>query len=74
VPIANLDISAITLGGNNIALGQSDVNTSTTRHPSLLFTVIDNLTVTDTAPVPEPAGGLLIVAAAVIVGVVRRQS
>ncbi len=51
-PIANLNVSAITLGGNNIALGQSDVNSSTTRHPSLLFTVFDNLSVES---VPEPS-------------------
>jgi hypothetical protein len=57
-PIANLDVSSITLGGNNIALGQSDVNSSTTRHPSLLFTVFDNLTVES---VPEPASALLLV-------------
>jgi hypothetical protein len=56
--IATADVSALTLGGNNIALGVSDVNTSTTRHPSLLFTVIDNLEVTDT--VPEPAGAVMI--------------
>src|SRR5262249_46524320 len=36
--IATYDASALTLGGSNIALGQSDVNTTTTRHPSLLFT------------------------------------
>jgi hypothetical protein len=57
VPIANLDVSAITLGGANIALGVSDVNGSTTRHPSLLFTVFDNLTVTD---IPEPASFTLV--------------
>ncbi len=51
--IVTADVSALTLGGNNIALGQSDVNTSTTRHPSLLFTVFDNLEVTDIAAVPE---------------------
>jgi hypothetical protein len=46
--IATADISgAGTLGGNNIALGDSDVNTTTTRHPSLLFAVFDNLVVTD---------------------------
>ena len=39
------------LGGNNIGLGVSDVNTSTTRHPSLVFTIIDNLLVTD---IPAP--------------------
>jgi hypothetical protein len=51
------DVSALTLGGANLALGQSDVNTSTTRHPSLLFTVFDNLTVNS---VPEPASGALL--------------
>jgi hypothetical protein len=47
--IATFDASALTLGGNNIALGESDVNTTTARHPSLLFTVFDNLVVTDVA-------------------------
>ena len=46
--IATIDITALApLGGNNIALGDSDVNTSTTRHPSLLFSLIDNLVVSD---------------------------
>ncbi len=45
--IAQYDASALTLGGNNIALGISDVNSSTARHPSLAFTLFDNLTVTD---------------------------
>jgi PEP-CTERM motif-containing protein len=47
VPIAVYNASALILGGNNIALGVSDVNTSTARHPSLVFTVFDNLSVTD---------------------------
>jgi hypothetical protein len=51
--IATLDETTLGgLGGNNLALGESDVNTSTTRHPSLLFTVFDNLTVTS---LPEPS-------------------
>jgi hypothetical protein len=49
-PIATFDASTVTLGGSNIALGESDVNTTTARHPSLLFTVFDNLTVTDVPP------------------------
>jgi len=57
--IATVDVSQLVMGGNNIALGVSDVNTTTTRHPSLLFTVIDNLQVTDTPVVPEPATLLL---------------
>ena len=45
--IATYDAGALALGGNNIALGVSDVNTSTARHPSLVFTVFDNLVVSD---------------------------
>jgi hypothetical protein len=52
--IAQYDVSALTLGGNNIALGQSDVNGTTARHPALVFTVFDNLTVMDV-----PAAGQL---------------
>lgn len=52
--IATIDVtSLLPLGGNNIALGDSDVNASTTRHPSLLFSLFDNLVVTDIAP-PSP--------------------
>lgn len=43
--LATEDASSLTLGGANIALGESDVNSSTARHPSLVFTVFDNLTV-----------------------------
>lgn len=43
---STVDVSALTLGGNNIAIGQSDVNTGTARHPALAFTVYDNLIVT----------------------------
>jgi hypothetical protein len=49
--IATVDASALTLGGANIALGMSDVNASTTRHPALVFTLFDNLVVTDLPPV-----------------------
>jgi hypothetical protein len=48
---ATVDVSAVALGGNNIALGVSDVNATTARHPSLVFTVFDNLQVEDIAPV-----------------------
>lgn len=44
---ATVDASALTLGGNNIALGVSDVNSSTARYPTLTFSLFDNLTVTD---------------------------
>jgi hypothetical protein len=69
--IATLDVSTISLGGNNIALGESDVNSTTTRHPSLLFTVIDNVQVTDT--VPEPAGAAVVAAGMAAGGLVRRR-
>jgi hypothetical protein len=66
-----LDVSAITLGGNNIALGQSDVNSTTTRHPSLLFTVFDNLTVAD---VPEPTTGCLCLLGTIALAGARRRN
>jgi len=66
-PIANLNVSTLTLGGNNLALGVSDVNTTTTRHPSLLFTVFDNLTVTN---IPEPASCTLISLSIAAIGLV----
>ena len=47
VAIATFDASGLTMGGNNFALGESDVNSSTTRHPALVFTVFDNLIVSD---------------------------
>jgi hypothetical protein len=49
VRFATVDVSAITLGGNNIALGVSDVNATTARYPSLVFTIFDNLVVEDIA-------------------------
>jgi len=71
--LVTADISTLTLDGNNIALGESDVNSTTTRHPSLLFTVIDNLTVTGLPAVPEPASLALIAAAAAFAGFPRRR-
>ena len=69
--IATVDVSQLVMGGNNIALGVSDVNTTTTRHPSLLFMVIDNLQVSDTPVVPEPAIALLVLPLAFAVGLRR---
>ena len=48
--IATYDASALTLGGNNIAFGQSDVNTTTAQHPALLFTVFDKSYVSSVTP------------------------
>jgi hypothetical protein len=47
--IAKYDASALTMGGNNVAIGVSDVNGTTARHPSLVFTLFDNLVVEDIA-------------------------
>ncbi len=63
-PIANFDATSLgALGGDNFALGVSDVNATTTRHPSLLFTVFDNVQVTDVTP--EPASFAVLGLAAV---------
>ena len=54
--IATYDATSLgSLGGNNLALGVSDVNNTTARHPSLEFTVFDNLTVSSITP-PGVAG------------------
>jgi len=48
--LVDADISGIGLGGNNIGLGVSDVNSTTARHPSLAFLIVDNVLVTDVPP------------------------
>ena len=51
--IATIDLTTVTLSGNNIFFGHSDTNTSSSTDPNdgaLLFTLIDNINVT-----PEPA-------------------
>ncbi len=54
-PIVNADTNGIGLGGNNIAIGVSDVNNTTARHPALVFTVFDNLVVSDlSVPAGQP--------------------
>lgn len=68
--VATYDASALTMGGNNIALGQSDVNTSTTRHPLMLFTLFDDLEVFE---VPEPASGTLAAACIAVAGLLTRR-
>jgi hypothetical protein len=72
IAIATIDVGSLgALGGNNIALGDSDVNTTTTRHPSLLFTLIDNVVVTD--QVPEPSVAALTGIGVVLFGLARRR-
>jgi hypothetical protein len=70
-PIVTANIGSLTLGGNNIALGMSDINTTTTRHPALLFTLIDNLTVSDVVTLPEPGSMSLLVLGGLAVGAAR---
>jgi hypothetical protein len=71
--IATIDASGLgALGGNNIALGDSDVNASTTRHPSLLFSVYDNLVVTDVVPEPSVVA-LAGIGLTVLLGFARRR-
>ncbi|MBI4328109.1 MAG: PEP-CTERM sorting domain-containing protein [Chloroflexi bacterium] len=55
LPIANVDISAITLGGGNIFLGHFDPfsgSSTDANAVNVLFGLVDNVNVT---PVPEPA-------------------
>jgi hypothetical protein len=70
--IATIDISLLgALGGGNIALGDSDVNSTTTRHPSLLFSLYDNLIVSE---VPEPSVVALAgISLTVLLGFARRR-
>lgn len=69
--VATVDASALSLGGANVALGQSDVNGSTARHPALAFTVFDNLTVESI--VPEPATGTLSVIGMAMASLLARR-
>ena len=66
LPIAMVDLTTVTLGGNNIFFGHSDVNATSSTDPNdfqLLFTLIDNIRIT-AVPAPGAAvvlglGGLL---------------
>ena len=72
--IATVDTSALTLGGSDFAFGESDVNSSTTRHPSLLFSLFDNVQVNNDV-VPEPASmGVIAVGAMGLLSRRRRQA
>lgn len=69
--IATIDANSLVLGGNNIALGQSDVNSTTTRHPSLLFSVFDDVTVDN--DVPEPASASSVAMCVAAFGLLKRR-
>jgi PEP-CTERM motif len=73
VPIANVDMTGLTLGGDNFFLGQFDINagaSSSANARSLIFGLIDNLEVTQ---VPEPSSLMLLVAAAAAGLIGRRR-
>lgn len=56
--MATIDLSTVTLGGGNIFFGHSDINAGSSADPNdeaLLFTLIDNISVT-----PEPASLVLL--------------
>lgn len=67
---ATVDASALSLGGNNIALGTSDVNASSARFPSLAFTVFDNLVVES---IPEPSTAVLAAVSMGMMGLCSRR-
>ena len=77
--IATIDLNTVMLDGDNIFFGHSDINATSSTDPNdeaLLFTLIDNIQVTeDAVPVPAP-GTLLLLGAAFLVarlGTCRRR-
>jgi hypothetical protein len=70
--IATVDLTTVTLSGNNIFFGHSDTNatsSSDVNDGALLFTLIDNVRV-----VPEPASIAMVLLAACGLAVIRRRS
>jgi hypothetical protein len=68
--IATIDLNTVTLGGNNIFFGHSDINATSSNDPNdvhLLFTLIDNVRV-----IPEPSS-LSLVGLAAAMGLRRRR-
>ncbi len=60
--IATIDLSTVTLGGDNVFFGHADTNATSSTDPNdgaLLFTLIDNVNI-----VPEPHSGLFLVLSA----------
>jgi hypothetical protein len=71
--IATVDASALSLSGDNIFFGHSDINAGVSADPNaaaLLFTLIDNVVV---SRVPEPASVALVGLAGLGLAAVRRR-
>jgi hypothetical protein len=70
--IATVDLTTVTLGGDNIFFGHSDTNATSSTDPNdgaLLFTLIDNINV-----VPEPHVGAIMILALLGLGARVRRS
>jgi hypothetical protein len=70
--IATVDLTTVTLGGDNIFFGHSDTNATSSTDPNdgaLLFTLIDNINV-----VPEPHVGAIMILSLLGLGARVRRS
>jgi len=70
--IATVDLTGVALGGGNILFGHSDINATSSSDPndaSLLFTLIDNVSV-----VPEPGSAALVALAGLGMAAFRRRT
>jgi len=71
--IATIDLTTVTLGGDNVFFGHSDTNATSSTDPNdgaLLFSLIDNINI---HVVPEPHSGLVLVLAALGLAARRRR-
>jgi hypothetical protein len=75
--IATIDLTTVTLGGDNVFFGHSDVNATSSADPNdeaLLFTLIDNVRVTQNeTPIPVPPTLVLLGSALVVARLCNRR-
>jgi hypothetical protein len=75
--IATIDLTTVTLGGDNVFFGHSDVNATSSADPNdeaLLFTLIDNVRVTQhETPIPVPPTLVLLGSALVVARLCNRR-